>query len=309
MELLFLGTGAGMPAKSRNVTSIALKMLDERNEVWLFDCGEGTQHQILHTTLRPRKISKIFITHLHGDHIFGLPGFLSSRSFQTSEEVTPLDIYGPVGIKQYVQTSLKISGARLSYPVNYHEFDKENLGLIFKDDKTSVYAEELSHTIFSVGFRVVEADRPGELDAQALKEAGVPFGPLFGKIKAGQDVTLEDGTHIKASDYIGQDKAGKIVTILGDTRKTDASIRLAAGADVLVHEATYEAKESKVAWNHGHATTKQAAEVAKAANAKRLLATHISARYVGGAVQQLASELKAVFPNAYVAKDFYEEEV
>lgn len=102
MELQFLGTGAGVPAKHRNVTSIALKLLDERNEVWLFDCGEGTQMQILRTTIRPRKIGKIFITHLHGDHIFGLPGLISSRSFQGGD--TPLEIYGPKGIEEYIKS-------------------------------------------------------------------------------------------------------------------------------------------------------------------------------------------------------------
>ena len=104
MDIQFLGTGAGQPSKARNVSSLALKLLDEINEVWLFDCGEGMQNRILETTIRPRKVSKIFITHLHGDHIFGLPGFLSSRAFQANEEQTDLDIYGPQGIKSFVLT-------------------------------------------------------------------------------------------------------------------------------------------------------------------------------------------------------------
>ena len=120
MEIQFLGTGAGQPSKSRNTQAIALKMLDERNEIWLFDCGEATQHQILNTTIKPRKITKIFITHLHGDHIFGLPGFLSSRSFQSSDEQTDLELYGPVGIKDFVLTALRISGSRLAYRINLH---------------------------------------------------------------------------------------------------------------------------------------------------------------------------------------------
>lgn len=157
--------------------------MDEINEVWLFDCGEGTQNRILETTIRPRKVSKIFITHLHGDHIFGLPGFLSSRAFQANEEQTDLEIYGPQGIKSFVLTSLRVSGSRLPYRIHFHEFDQDSLGKILETDKFTVYAEELDHTIFCVGYRVMQKDLEGTLDAEKLKAAGVPFGPLFGKIK------------------------------------------------------------------------------------------------------------------------------
>ena len=289
MEIQFLGTGAGQPSKSRNTQAIALKMLDERNEIWLFDCGEATQHQILNTTIKPRKITKIFITHLHGDHIFGLPGFLSSRSFQSSDEQTDLELYGPVGIKDFVLTALRISGSRLAYRINFH-------------------TDLLDHTIFCLGYRVVEKNRIGELDANALKEAGLPFGPLFGKIKKGEIVQYE-GKTFDPKDYIGADKAGKIVTILGDTRKSNVAVRLAYGADLLVHEATYEANESKMAKAHGHSTTKQAADVAKEAGVNRLLLTHISARYVGPLVGQLVREAQTVHSNTFVVKDFYEEKI
>ncbi|KZU99303.1 Ribonuclease Z [Lactiplantibacillus plantarum] len=133
MQLEFLGTGAGSPGKFRNVTSTALRLLDERNEVWLFDVGEGTQHQILRTTLKPRKIAKIFITHLHGDHIFGLPGLLSSRSFQGGDE--PLTIYGPVGVRDFVQTALRVSGTHLSYPLKFHEITKAETVLKMRRSK------------------------------------------------------------------------------------------------------------------------------------------------------------------------------
>ncbi|MDR1605916.1 MAG: ribonuclease Z [Streptococcaceae bacterium] len=311
MEIQFLGTGAGQPAKQRNVTAMALKLLAERNEIWLFDCGEATQHQILETTIRPRKITKVFITHLHGDHIFGLPGFLSSRSFQTSsldEIPQPLDLYGPVGIKNYVMTSLRLSGSKLSYRINFHELDETDAGRIFSDETFDVYMAPLDHTIFSMGYRIVEKDKQGELDAQALKAAGVPFGPLFGKVKNGQDIEV-NGQVIRAADFVGPDKKGRVVTILGDTRQTDQAIRLALGSDVLVHEATYQASEAKIAKSHGHATTQQAAEVAKQAQVKRLLLTHISARYVGSLVGQLAKEAKRTFENSFVVKDLYEETI
>ncbi|MBS7017077.1 MBL fold metallo-hydrolase, partial [Streptococcus sp.] len=146
MEIQFLGTGAGQPSKARNVSSLVLKLLDEINEVWMFDCGEGTQRQILETTIKPRKVKKIFITHMHGDHIFGLPGFLASRSFQSSEEQTDLEVYGPVGIKQYVMTSLRTSGTRLPYRVHFTEIDVHKLGLVMENDKFAVYADKLDHT-------------------------------------------------------------------------------------------------------------------------------------------------------------------
>lgn len=306
MELLFLGTGAGQPAKQRNVTSMALKLLDERNEIWMFDCGEATQHQILNTTLKPRKISKIFITHLHGDHIYGLPGFLASRSFQSAEEQTDLEIFGPEGIKSFVLTALKISGSHLGYRIHFHELT--TAGKIFEDDSFEVYTELLDHTIFCLGYRVVEKNRAGELDSEKLRADGLPFGPLFGQIKAGKTVEF-DGKIYNPTDYIGADKQGKIVTILGDTRKSAAAVRLAVGSDLLVHEATYAAHEAKIARGHGHSTSQQAAEVAKEAGVNRLLLTHISARYVGPLVKQLANEAKKIHENSYVVRDFYEEKI
>ena len=309
MFIQFLGTGAGQPSKSRNVSSLALKLLDELNEIWLFDCGEGTQNRILETTIRPRKISRIFITHLHGDHIFGLPGFLASRSFQSNDEQTDITIYGPVGIKTFVLTSLKVSGSRLPYRIHFQEFDEKSLGLIFENDKFSVYADKLDHTTFCVGFRVIQKDLEGTLDAEKLKAAGVPFGPLFGKIKNGENVVLEDGTEIMASDYLSPPRPGKVVTILGDSRKCHASVRLGVNADILVHESTYGKGDEVMARKHGHSTNMEAAQVAKEANAKRLLLNHISPRFLAKDVSQLRRDAASVFEAVHVVKDLEEVEV
>lgn len=300
MELEFLGTGAGSPSKKRNVSSVALKLLEERNAVWLFDCGEATQHQILYTTIRPRKIEKIFITHLHGDHIFGLPGLLSSRSFQGGDE--PLTIYGPKGIKQFVLTALKVSESRLGYPLNFVELTDE--GEIFHDQTFTVYAKKLDHKIACFGYRVVEADHPGALNVDKLRAADVPSGPIYGQLKAGKTVKLPDGRVLNGQDFIGQAQPGRVVAILGDTRKTKAAVELGKNADVLVHESTFAKNEPKMARAYYHSTSKQAAEVARDAHAKRLLLTHISARYTGKAAYQLAYSVRNIFKNTRVVNDF-----
>lgn len=300
MELEFLGTGAGVPAKHRNVSGIAFKLLDERNAVWLFDCGEGTQMQILRTNIRPRKIEKIFITHLHGDHIFGLPGLISSRSFQGGNET--LEIYGPKGIKNFIQTALKISQTRLSYNIKF--FEIENEGLIFKDRQFQVYCQKLDHGITSYGYRVVEADHEGELQVAELQKLGVAPGPIYGRLKKGETVTLADGRQLSGKDFVGAAKKGRIVTILGDTRRTQSAIELARGADALVHESTFNKNEAQMAKAYFHSTTHQAADVAKRAGVKQLLLTHISARYLGKDAVGLETEAKEVFPNTKIVKDF-----
>ena len=300
MQLEFLGTGAGSPSKQRNVTSVALRLLEELNEVWLFDAGEATQHQILRTTIRPRKISKIFITHLHGDHIFGLPGLLSSRSFQGGNE--PVTIYGPVGLKRFVLTALQVSESRLSYPLHFVEIDHDQV--LFDKRGFKVTTMHLDHKIACYGYRVEEASHPGELLVDKLKADKVPSGPLYGQLKAGKTVTLPDGRTIDGHDYIGQPQPGRIVAIMGDTRKTKNAITLAQNADVLVHESTFAKNEAKMAHSYYHSTSQQAAEVAKAANAKRLLLTHISARYTGKAAYQLAYQVRDILPNTRVVNDF-----
>ncbi|WP_226673065.1 ribonuclease Z [Rossellomorea aquimaris] len=301
MELLFLGTGAGVPAKLRNVTSIALKLLEERGAVWLFDCGEATQHQILHTSLKPRRIEKIFITHLHGDHIYGLPGLLGSRSFQGGE--SELTVYGPKGIKEYIEVSLSVSRTHLQYPLEVKEIGE---GAIFEDDGFIVEAMALDHALPTFGYRVVEKDKPGVLQVDRLRENGVPPGPLYKKLKAGETVTLEDGMEIDGMEFLGPSIPGRVVTILGDTRVCSAAVELGKDADVLVHEATFNRDQVEMAREYFHSTTKQAGETALQAGAKRLFLTHISSRYAKESWGELEKEAREVFPETYMANDFME---
>ncbi|MFB7140443.1 ribonuclease Z [Gottfriedia sp. NPDC056225] len=304
MKLVFLGTGAGMPSKGRNVTSIALQLLEERGVTWLFDCGEATQHQILHTPIRPRRIEKIFITHCHGDHIFGLPGLLSSRTFLGGEDL--LTIYGPKGIKEYVETSFRISGTYLKYPIKYIETTE---GIIFEDDQFIVQAIELEHGIQSFGYQVIEKDLPGELNVEELKKIDVKPGPVYKFLKEGKTVTLEDGRVLNGKDFIGTSKKGRKIAIAGDTRITNKSNLLARGMDLVVHESTFADDESTHAYDYYHTTSTQIANVAKSEEIQTLYLTHISARYQGDSSIKLLNEAREIFENTYIANDFDEYEI
>ncbi len=300
MEFVFLGTGAGIPAKQRNVSSLILQMNEERGASWMFDCGEATQHQILRTPVKTRKIEKIFITHLHGDHIYGLPGLLGSRSFQGGTE--PLTIYGPIGIKEYVETSLRLSQTHLKYDLSFVEIVED--GLLFEDETFRVEVLPLDHAILSYGYRIVEKDKPGELRADLLKEAGIPPGPLYSKLKKGETVQLEDGRIINGRDYIGTPKPGRVIAILGDTRPCENTVNLALHAECIVHEATFQKGQEEMATDYFHSTTIQAAECAVKAGAKRLILTHISSRFTMDDEIELVNEAKAVFANTELARDF-----
>ncbi|WP_087971616.1 ribonuclease Z [Oceanobacillus rekensis] len=304
MQLTFLGTGAGVPSKERNVTSVALSVLQEVNSIWLFDCGEATQHQILRTSIKPRKINKIFITHLHGDHIYGLPGLLSSRSFQAGDEL--LTVYGPCGIKEFIETSLRISGTHLTYPLSIVELKE---GMILDEDKFTVYAKQLDHGVESYGYRVVEKDKPGELLVAKLKEIGIQPGPIYREIKENEVVITENGTSLHQKDFIGPSKKGRVITIMGDTRTKDAHVSFVKDSDVLVHEATFMHGRSDLASDYFHSTNTQAAELAVKSDVKQLILSHISSRYQQEDEENILLEARNIFPTTYLAKDFFEFEI
>lgn len=300
MELYFLGTNAGVPTLQRNVTSIALRLLEERRSMWLFDCGEGTQHQILRSPLKMTRLEKIFITHLHGDHIFGLPGLLSSRGAQGA--TSPITIYGPKGIKAYIETSLDISQSRVKYSM---EIVEHSGGLLFEDDGFRVDAALLDHRAESFGYRITEKDRPGNLDLKRLESYGLKPGPLYGQLKRGESVQIPDGQVIHAADVILAPKKGRIVTILGDTRPCANIVPLAKNSDVLVHEATFMNDLQDIANEYYHSTALQAATAAFEAGVKELMLTHFSSRYKDiEHLQPLLEEAKQVFPNTILAEDF-----
>lgn len=298
MELWFLGTSAGRPIRERNVTSVALRISRNSGEFWMFDCGEGTQHQLLHTSLKLNRMKKLFITHLHGDHVYGLPGLLSSRSSLGGTEA--LDIYGPLGLRELVETNLRITGTHLDYSINIVEIVE---GVIFEGDGMTIEVAKLDHRIDSYGYRIMECERLGALNAQWLAEMDVPPGPIYGHLKSGKDVILKDGRMIRSIDAVGKPLPGRVIAILGDTRPCANAVKLSEGADVLIHEATFAHDLADKANEYGHSTALQAAQIAQAAGAGRLFITHFSSRYKQDDLAKLEEEARSIFSRTEAARE------
>ncbi|MEZ2586439.1 ribonuclease BN [Kluyvera intermedia] len=300
MQLTFLGTSAGVPTRTRNVTAMLLQLQHPTQPgLWLFDCGEGTQHQLLRTAFHPGKIERIFISHLHGDHLFGLPGLICSRSM--AGNIQPLTIYGPQGLKEYVETSLRLSGSWTDFPLEIVEI---RAGNILDDGLRQVTAYPLDHPVECYGFRVEEHDKPGALDAKRLIEAGVPFGPLFQRLKAGESITLADGRTVNGADFLAPATPGKKIAIFGDTAPCESALEMARDVDLMVHEATLEAAMAEKANSRGHSSSEQTAQLAQSANVKQLIITHVSSRYDAEDCRRLLAECRSVFPTCELAEDF-----
>ncbi|MFQ9622595.1 MAG: ribonuclease Z [Enterobacteriaceae bacterium] len=300
MELTFLGTSAGVPTRTRNMTSIVLNLQQPTAaEMWLFDCGEGTQHQFLHTPYHPGKLNKIFITHLHGDHLFGLPGLLCSRSMQGNS--LPLTLYGPTGLREFVETALRLSGSWTDYPLTIVEVGP---GLVFDEGGYRVSAYPLNHPVECYGYRIEEHARPGTLDAARLVANGVRPGPLFQRLKQGETVELEDGRKIDGRHYLGPATPGKTLAIFGDTAPCETALELARGVDLMVHETTLEQAMAEKANSRGHSSSQQAAALARDAGVSMFIATHFSLRYDAEGCLRLLAECREIFPSTVLAEDF-----
>lgn len=305
MKLTFLGTSAGSPTAERNVSSIMLDLRQERGRLWLFDCGEATQMQMQKAKFSLAKLEMIFLTHLHGDHLFGLPGVLTTRSLMQNQ--TPLTLVGPKGIKQFIQTVIDISYSWLTYPLNIIELEQD--GLVFEDNKFRVEAKLLAHRVPCFGYRIIEKDLPASLDIDKLKKDNIHIGSFYRDLKEGRTVTLEDGRIIHGKDYLESIRKGKKIAILGDTIPCQASIDLAKDVDLLIHEATQEQALEEKALERGHSTTVHAATIAKQAHARRLIITHISPRYSLNDKTKLVSEARNIFAPTEIATDFATFEV
>lgn len=306
MQITFLGTSSGVPTRARNVSSVALR-LPQRAELWLFDCGEGTQHQLLRSDLKMSQLSRIFITHMHGDHIFGLMGLLASCGL--AGNVRRVDIYGPEGLNEYLQACRRYSHTHFSYPVKVHAVRP---GIIYEDSEFTVSCNLLHHRVTAYGYRVAEKNRAGRFDVEKAKALEIPPGRIYGQLKRGETVTLKDGRVIKGSDLCGPTEIGRKVVYCTDTVFCENAVDLAKDADVLIHEATFAHQDAQMAFDRLHSTSTMAAQTALAAGAHNLIMSHFSPRYAPGndiELKDLLNEGRAIFPNTQMAYDFMTYEV
>lgn len=301
MRITFLGTSAGVPTRARNVSCVALR-LEQRGEVWLFDCGEGTQHQLLRSDLNISQITRIFITHLHGDHLYGLMGLLATCGM--AGHARGIEVYGPHGLKEYVRECERHTQSRFSYPLGVNTIADE---LVFEDEEFVVTCAPLKHRLPAFGFRVTERDKTGAFDVERARAAAIPAGPFYGRLKRGERVMLPDGRVFEGADFCGPTEKGRSVVYCTDTIYCESAVSLARKADILIHEATFGSENEELARRSMHSTAGMAARVAREAEVRRLFITHISPRYVHGApvvADDLLREARAIFPDTELARDF-----
>ncbi|WP_296874820.1 ribonuclease Z [uncultured Methanobrevibacter sp.] len=299
MEIIFLGTSSAVHSKDRNHPSIAIKAF---GEIFLFDCGEATQRQLLYTNVSPMKISKIFITHYHGDHILGLPGLLQSMSLNGRE--TKLTIYGPKGLNKIKDAIYSLGYCAIEYPVEFVEIDS---GIIIENETYFIEAQRVKHNVPALAYSIEEKKKPRFLREKAI-ELGVPVGPAFGKLHNGEEVEI-DGKIIKPEQVLGEPRKGTKVTYSGDTRPCEEMIMLARDSTLLIHESTFIQKQKLNAEEYGHSTSVDAAYIAKDSNSKELILTHISTRYGDDYADIMLKEAQEIFENTKLAKDFLEIEL
>lgn len=278
MKVHFLGTGAGVPSKYRNTQSIVFDFMAELKECWMFDCGEATQHKLMWTPLKPSKITKIFISHFHGDHVLGLIGFLSSRSFLLSKEKIPLTIYGPEGIQKFVEFNMAITHTTLNYEISYVEYTLEN-PVILENSLVNVEIYPLRHTLQSYGFKIKFHNQKGALLVEKLKDLGIEPGPFYRQIKQQQTFTF-NGVEYNSCDFLGEDKKGKEIALIPDTVYFEELTDFIETSDILITECTYlKEQEKELALNHKHINISDVYECDKKGNFDKIYLTHISSRY------------------------------
>jgi ribonuclease Z len=275
MEITFLGTSSGVPTKNRNVSGLAIKKQDSK--IWyLVDCGEGTQHQLLHTKLSLKNLKAICITHVHGDHCYGLPGLLATTAMSGRTET--LTIIAPKGIEEFVRSTFALTDTHLSYEIVFVAVEQVNQPFTF--DEFEITSIELSHRVPSFAFSFTECNLSKKLDMAKLEKLSIERGPLWGQLQKGESVTLDNGKVIEPNDCYLEDVKPRTVIIGGDNDTPSLLEEHARHACLVVHEATYTEEISQnVGPGPQHSSAKSVAQFAEKLGIKNLILTHFSARY------------------------------
>ena len=297
LDVVFLGTSGSAPTAQRGLSATLVRRGGER---LLFDCGEGTQRQLLRSQIGLVDLREIFVTHYHADHYLGLPGLLKTYSLRG--RVAPITIYGPPGLRDLFGSLRRIFG-RLTYP---YELVELMPGDVLAREEYDLGVFDVPHIGTSIGYVLAEGPRPGRFDVETADALGVPAGPERGVLQNGEPVTLADGRVVRPGDVLGPERAGRRVVLTGDTAPAPVVREAARGADVLVHEATFCEDEADRARETLHSTAAEAAGVARDAGVKLLALTHLSTRYPRRAI---AEEARAIFADTVVPRDFDTVEV
>lgn len=300
IRVVFLGTSGSVPTLKRSLPCVVVQCPKGQ---WMFDCGENVQHQMMGSKVSFHRKMKIFITHLHGDHVLGLPGLLQTMSLM--ERKDPLQVYGPVGLKKFLECAAETLNFCVNYPLEIIEITDE--GIIVQEGEYQIIAIKSNHAVEGYCFALIENPRPGRFYPDKAKALGVPQGELWSRLQSGKEVTTSNGKNVKPSDVMGPLRAGRKIIYTGDTKPFQSFVKFAAGADLIIHDCTFDDSLTEKADADGHSTPTQAAGQAKAANAKRLVLSHISARYSD--TLPLLEQAKKVFPNSFVAEDYLELEL
>ncbi len=300
LTLRFLGTSASRPTVERNVSSLAVV---REGETLMFDCGEGTQRQMMRYGVA-FSLGDIFFSHLHADHMLGVIGLLRTMALQGREET--MRLWGPKGASRILRRATELGVERVGFPIEVTEL---GAGESIKRKDYAIVPFGVDHRgAMSLGYAIVEEERRGRFNPDLAREMGIPEGPLWGMLHRGKTVTLEDGRTVEPSVLVGPSRSGRKVVISGDTRPCDATVEAAHGADLLIHEATFADEEAARAMETGHSTAREAAVVASRAGARKLIITHFSARYSRDP-SDLVREAREEFENVFAARDGMEIEV
>jgi ribonuclease Z len=298
--LRFLGTSASRPTVERGVSAIAL---EREGETLLFDCGEGTQRQMMRYGVS-FSLNDIFFSHFHADHFLGLPGLLRTMALQGRTD--PMHLWGPTGASRILKQAASLGAERPTFALEVHELDPG--AAVKRGDYAIVATSALHRGPTALTYAVVEEERRGRFNPERARELGIPEGPLWGRIHKGETITLDDGRSVSPSALVGPTRSGRRIVITGDTRPCEATVEISRNADLLVHEATFTEEEAARARETGHSTAREAALVAQHAGVRRLVLTHLSARYTRDTTE-LEREAREIFPATVVARDGMEIDV